>query len=58
MLEFLKQIGSAKTEEFRTGLDAKFPSSTVFRSVEEVTALRKQAFAVVEVEAEKVESVS
>ncbi|KAI0766255.1 NMDA receptor-regulated protein 1-domain-containing protein [Irpex lacteus] len=58
MLEFLKQVGSAKAEEFRTGLDAKFPSSTVFRSAEEVTALRKQAFAAVEVEAEKVESVS
>ncbi|KAI0084740.1 NMDA receptor-regulated protein 1-domain-containing protein [Irpex rosettiformis] len=56
---FFREINSTKVEELRSQLDAKFPLSTVFKSAQEVAALRKQAFADVEVvEAEKVESVS
>ncbi|PSR74379.1 hypothetical protein PHLCEN_2v9887 [Hermanssonia centrifuga] len=45
VLAFLKSIKSTRSEEFRTACDAKFELSTVFKSTEEITALRKSAFA-------------
>ncbi|KAI0689172.1 NMDA receptor-regulated protein 1-domain-containing protein [Cytidiella melzeri] len=56
ILLFLQGIKSSRAENFRSSCDSKFPSSTVFKTPQEVAALRKQAFATAEPEAEKTES--
>lgn len=42
---FLGDVNSSRTEEFRSACDGKFAQSTVFKTSEEVVALRKQAIA-------------
>ncbi|KAG6833055.1 hypothetical protein H0H87_012066 [Tephrocybe sp. NHM501043] len=44
-LEFLKEIKSARVEEFRCACDARFEVSTVFKSAAELEALRKRTLA-------------
>ena len=45
VLAFLREISSSRVDEFRTACDSKFERSTIFKTPQEMAALRKNAVA-------------